>query len=211
MRLLSDLQPDQLFELIKRPEVNVEPAHCTFFVVELLDRIARTQTSETGAAVGAVAVAVAVAVASSMLSLSLLHVNSQSSSSSVMLKQRETAIHLLCEIYRQAGPKFSVDDADNALRVHILRRLRRLCTIPDSLLLVDAAKRELTEAFLHAPPPSCWSSITCMGGSAATSIAERLQKRTGVSSLTTIDNIAPNPSFYDSQTTDSSQSSAIIM
>ena len=87
--------------------------------------------------------------------------------------RQERAIELLGEVYMGRVAMCDLDDDDdNAIRAHILRRLRRLCTIPDSPRLADVAKQTLKEVFVFRPDPPAWKRVVC-GSKAAvgTSIA----------------------------------------
>ena len=83
------------------------------------------------------------------------------------LRRRERAIELLGELYMGQIPLCDVDDDDHGIRAHILRRLRRLCTIPDSARLADVAKQTLKEAFTFRMEPPTWQRIVC-GSKAST-------------------------------------------
>ena len=84
-----------------------------------------------------------------------------------VIRRRERAIELLGELYKGQIPLCDVDDDDHGIRAHILRRLRRLCTIPDSARLADVAKQTLKEAFTFRLEPSAWQRIVC-GSKAST-------------------------------------------
>ena len=85
---------------------------------------------------------------------------------------RERAIELLGELYKGQLPMYEVDDDSHDLRAHILRRLRRLCTLPDDARLAEVAKQALKETFAFKPPPSEWRQLVCgRGGSGGVSIA----------------------------------------
>ena len=65
-----------------------------------------------------------------------------------------------------------MDDDGNDVRAHILKRLRRLCTIPDDARLADVAKQTLKEAFAFKREVSGWKkAVCCSNASSATSIA----------------------------------------
>ena len=88
------------------------------------------------------------------------------------MRRRERAIELLGELYMGRIALCDVDDDD--MYAHILRRLRRLCTIPDSTRLADVAKQTLKEAFTFRVEPPAWKRALC-GSKASTgaSIAGR--------------------------------------
>ncbi len=165
VRVWNDLPPDALFNMIKNPLVNVEPAHVTYFVIEMLDRIARTPTSDSdpaGASDSDVSVKRDPAASGEAVDPAV-----------VTQAHRVQAMELMSEIYRDAGTRLEVKSANHELRVHILCRLRRLCTLPGGGVLLDTAKQELREVFQFAEPPSCWAGMCCGGGGSVGTIAEQ--------------------------------------
>ena len=75
-------------------------------------------------------------------------------------------------MYKGQAPLYDVDDDGNDVRAHILKRLRRLCTIPDDARLADVAKQTLKEAFAFKREVSGWKkAVCCSKASAEASIA----------------------------------------
>lgn len=176
VRVWNDLAPDALFNMIKNPLVNVEPAHVTYFVIEMLDRIARTPTTDCDD-IGAESESKVGASEMTGGSSSLESVTPQPATrtfdpSAVTKAHRVLAMELMSEIYRNARTRLEIKSAGDELRVHILCRLRRLCTLPGGGVLLDTAKQELREVFQFAEPPSCWAGMCC-GGSSVGTIAEQ--------------------------------------
>ena len=201
--MLSELPPTKLLAAVEAKVGKPQPVHVTFFVIEMLDAIARrraapasagtrasspSQAVQTSAAVGVTSAAAAV------------DVNADDNDAADSLRLRERAIELLGEVYKGETPLFPVADDRSDTRAHILKRLRRLCTIPDDTRLADVAKQTLKEAFAFKGAVSRWhcAAVACRGGASTTpSIAEGLHSKTGVSSVVTIDSMLPQPRFYD--------------
>ena len=75
-------------------------------------------------------------------------------------------------MYKGQAPLYDVHDDGNDVRAHILKRLRRLCTIPDDTRLADVAKQTLKEAFAFKREVSGWKKAVCGSkASAGASIA----------------------------------------
>ena len=79
------------------------------------------------------------------------------------VRRRERAIELLREIFMGQVPLCTIDADDVEMHAHILRRLRRLCTVPDSAHLADVAKQALKEAFTFRVEPPAWKRVICGG------------------------------------------------
>ena len=89
-------------------------------------------------------------------------------------------------------PQYSIGDTDDGIRVHIIKRLYRLCSVPESRL-ADFAKQTLKEVLVFKEEPR----VTCFCSSTPTApIAEGLQSKTGLSRVVTVDTIPAQPRFY---------------
>ena len=85
----------------------------------------------------------------------------------VSVNVRERAVELLGELYKGHLPLYDVDDSEQRLRVHIIKRLRRLCTVPDDTRLTDVAKQTLKEAYLFKKDAKGWKRLLCGDKAAA--------------------------------------------
>ena len=70
---------------------------------------------------------------------------------------------MLGELYLGRAPLYAVDDAGDQLRMHILMRLRRLCSIPDDVRLADVSKQILKDVFAFKLELSAWKRAACCG------------------------------------------------
>ena len=169
VRLLEDLPPDQLCEFVDPTSRTIGDGHTggrpdtssagrtsrlseekynetvTFFVVELLDAIARTRdvsdvtTSESLVRGDATADALLRRVAAKPL-------------------PRARAIKLLAMVFKGQCPHLPA--ASRPLRAHILLALKRLCQLPSNPALVVVAQTTVKDLFHHldVKSESCWGN-----------------------------------------------------
>ena len=119
-----------------------QPPHVTYFVVELLDTVARTRPRELNntnkKAVGSIGSSGGDDAGLRDSSAAVVGNDSGSVDDDTV---REAAVQMLTTLYCGACPGFDVDDDNNTLRIHILQRLRRLCMLPGEARLVEVAKQ----------------------------------------------------------------------
>ena len=191
VRLLEDLPPDQLCEFVdpglttastrsggsdsgsaERSESSGKSRLAeeeydetvTFFVVELLDAIARTRdvsdivTSET-------------LVRGDATTDTMLRVGDEP-------LPRARAIKLLAMLFKGECPHLPVDSRE--LQARILLALKRLCSLPSNPALVVVAKTTVKELFQHSDAVSCWGEwCSCVAAAVSEPIAPTLTVSAG--------------------------------